>query len=481
MSYVEENAVLGTVRIEVPVVEADVMVKGSDNARPIRVIGESATTSTASDGSTLVEVEDSVQIEVPYGTPVFINGTGVNNVMVRELGAVEIETVHNSISAHDLASLTVSTIHNDAAIKGLQGDLTLGNVEGNLSVKEAKNIVIDTVEGNTDLKSFDHLTFHALQGDTHIKYGRTVNGSQVGGNASFKELENVTLNTVQGNLKAKHVTEMRVDSVEGNAELKDVRGMLVLDNVDGNLEVKGFGTGVVAENVQGNVLLIGTWQQDGDYRITSQGNVSLITDGAAHLIITSEGRTRLGQGYDVTTDADGTTHVYLGKREGAATVTIECEGNVSLNPRETEHREPEHRSHNHRYQREWEHHWEGGHRPHDHRAPDVDVEEEIRRTMNEVRSEVERASDNVRREFQRAARDIDTAGRGPIGSVIRSAMKDLMNSLRDKPVSVKVEEPVQETPVVDTSEETKMILQMIAEGKITPEQGEQLLQAMGDK
>jgi hypothetical protein len=279
---------------------------------------------------------------------------------------------------------------------------------------------------------------------------------------------------VDGHLEAKNVQTITVETVSGHAELKDVRGAVRIENVEGNLEIKGIGTSLAVEDVQGDVVIRGVWHAGGEYTFSAQGEVEINTEGSAHFILKTEGELATGEGCEVQEDADGTIHVYIGEREGAATVTFEAEGDVTINVRDEEHEAHRH----HRHHREWNHEWRGNW---DWEKHGPDVEQEVQRAMAEVRAEMDRAKHTMRHELEKAMREVDNHARGPVGGVIRNAMRDLMNSLRDKPGSAKSEEPVAETPVNDPSEEVKMILQMIAEGKITPEQGEQLLQAMGEK
>lgn len=468
MSYVEETAVGSTVFINVQ--DGDVVVKGRDEGN-VRVVGQAQT--STKDGNTIVNARSSVVVEVPRTHNVEIGQEGVNEVALKNLSVVRLGELHGSLAANDLEQLTSGDIHGDASIRALRGTLTLTDVHGDLVVKDANTVTIGSVHGHAELKAVNSFHFEEINGHLRVKASRTVVGEQVSGHAVLKDVEEVTLNQVDGHLEAKNVQTITVETVSGHAELKDVRGAVRIENVEGNLEIKGIGTSLAVEEVQGDVVIRGAWHPGGEYTFAAQGEVEINTEGSAHFILKTEGQLATGEGCEVQEDADGTIHVYVGEREGAATVTFEAEGDVTINVRDEEHDA----HHHHRRHREWNGEWHGNW---DWEKHGPDVEQEVQRAMAEVRAEMDRAKHTMRHELEKAMREVDIHARGPVGGVIRNAMRDLMNSLRDKPGSAK-EEPVAETPVNDPSEEVKMILQMIAEGKITPEQGEQLLQAMGEK
>ena len=471
MTYVEETAVGSTVFINVQ--DGDVVVKGRDEGN-VRVVGQAQT--TTKDGNTIVNARGSVVVEVNRSHHVELGNDGVQDVALKNLSTVRLGEVQGSLAANDLERLTVGSIHGDASIRALRGELSMADVHGDLAVKETNAVSFSAVHGHAELKSVDSVRFEEVQGHLRVKGSRMVTGEHVNGHAVLKDVEQITINEVDGHLEVKVAQDITVEHVNGHAELKEVRGAVQIENIEGNLEIKGIGSSLAVEEVQGDVVIRGAWQPGGEYTFSAQGEVDINAEGSAHLIIKTEGQLATGDGCEVQEDADGTIHVYIGEREGAATVTFEAEGDVTINVRDEEH--GHHRSHRHHreWNREWRGNWEWDWEKH---GPNVEAE--VRRAMDEVRVEMQRAKETVRHELERAMRDVDVQARGPVGGVIRNAMRDLMSSLRDKPGSARAEEPVHETPVSDPSDEVKMILQMIADGKITPEQGEQLLQAMGDK
>lgn len=469
MTNIEETAVGSTVFIHVR--DGDVVLKGREEGN-VRVVGPAQT--TTKDGNTVIHAPGSVVVEVPRGRHVEIGNDEVQDVALKNLSTVRIGSMHGSLAANSVERLTVTgDIHGDASARAIGNELELTDVHGDLSVKEAKLVTVHSVHGHAELKAVEQVRFEDVNGHLRVKASGSVSGNSVEGHAVLKDVESVTLSEVNGHLEVKNVQSLTVENVHGHAELKDVRGAVRIDNVEGNLEIKGIGSSLAVDDVQGDVVIRGTWQRGGEYSFSAQGEVEINTEGGAHFILKTEGQLATGEGCEVAEDADGTIHVYVGEREGAATVSFEAEGDVTINVRDEEH------EHHRRHHREWHGHgnWDWDWEKH---GPSVD--QEVQRAMAEVRAEMDRAKHTLRHELDKAMREVDMHARGPVGNVIRNAMSDLMNSLRDnKPSNVKAEQPVPETPVNDPTEEVKMILQMIADGKITPEQGEQLLQAMGEK
>ncbi len=472
MSYVEETAVRSTVIIHVQ--DGDVVVKGRDEG-DVRVVGQAQT--STENGNTIIKARGSVVVEVPRTRNVEIDG-GIQDVALKNVANVKLNEVQGDLAANDVDNLTVGNIFGDGAVRGLRGDLVVADVHGSLQVKEARTVNAGTVHGHAEFRSVDSLQIEEVNGHLKVKGARMVAGDQVNGHAVFKDVEQVSLNQVNGHIEAKGVQDVTVEHVNGHAELKEVRGAVRIENVEGNLEIKSIGTSLAVEEVQGDVVIRGAWHRGGEYTFAAQGDVEIKAEGSAHFIFKNEGELATGEGCEVQEESDGTTHVYVGEREGAATITFESEGDVTINLPDHEHDHRHHR--HHRRHRDWNREWHGEFEW-DWEKHGPEVEQEVQRAMKEVRVEMQRAKETVRHELEKAMREVDIHARGPVGGVIRNAMRDLMNSLRDKSGTTTVEEPVAETPVNDPSEEVKMILQMIADGKITPEQGEQLLQAMSDK
>lgn len=468
----QETPVTGTIFVTVH--DGDVVVKGRDGTGPARVVGRANV--TTQNGNTVITARESIVIEAPSSSPIEISGS-TYDVALKNVGTVRLNEIQGSISVNGAEAVTASDIHGNASLRDVKQSVTFNDVHGNFSVKQVGSLHISGIHGNADCKAVDEVQFQDVHGELSVKEARTVSGDTIQGHGTFKQVEQITLNTVSGELTVKGGKDVRVETVEGDVVLKGVEGTAAFDSVSGNLEIKGIPMSITAAEVEGDVNIRGTWQAGGEYTIGAQGTVSLRTDGNAHLIISNENGILRGEGMEVETDNDGRHHVYIGSRDNAATVTIEAEGDVFVNARDDDegnydhwgHRWGRHEHRHHHGDQEWD--WER-HGP--------EVEAEVRRAMEEARAEFQRAGDQVRRELERARQEIERNARGPVGHVVRNAMNDLMSSLRD-PSSVRVEKPVAEKPVTDSSDEVRTVLQMLAEGKITADQAEQLLQAMGEK
>lgn len=84
----------------------------------------------------------------------------------------------------------------------------------------------------------------------------------------------------------------------------------------------------------------------------------------------------------------------------------------------------------------------------------------------------------MRREVARALQEVERTN-GPVGGAMRTMMRDLMAAFRNERPDVEVETPVEPSaPTGGSKEEVKLILSMVAEGKISPEDAEKLLRAI---
>lgn len=448
-----------------------VVVKGSSDSQRGRLIGHARI--TQKNGGLKIDARGSLVLSVPRNSELSVHGH-VHDAVLKSLRHVKIEKCNGNLSAKDIGTLQIQgPVHGNATLRTLDGDVRTDEIMGHLLAKRCKNLHLQRVAGHATLKQVENLSVESeVMGDLTIKQGQDVQAQRVRGNVTLKQVGNVYLEEVSGNLTVSNSNEISVQRTRGNATLKHVAGSVKLNVVEGNLIINMSGPSLMAAQVRGNVHLIGTLHSGGEYTIRANGDVSAKVDGNVHFSIHSDGHVEVGEGVEKEDGENGTIHVYQGSRDNAAHVTIRAEGNVCINSDQCSKAHDQRAWDWHDYEWDWD----------DEREVEVefDVEGEVRRAMDELFSEVKKASHTVREEFERAFRDVERTTEGPIGSFIRHAVQDLFAGLRPSPPPPppKPEEPVSRPSPDPSSDELKMILRMVANGSITAEEAERLIQAM---
>ena len=279
----------------------------------------------------------------------------------------------------------------------------------------------------------------------------------VHGNIGLHEVGPVALEEGMGNLVAHGVTGgLSAKDVKGNVRLQDVEGALTLKMVAGNLVGDDLRGGLDAEMVRGNVRLGPALGSGVTYDVRADGNltVHLLPDADLRLALRARGRVQsVVPGLALET-IDGESTATLGAGETA--VTAEVGGNVTLRSAESGH------------------------------PPDADsvledlgtriewqVDEAIaelakrlERTLalaeaEPIRQRVEEASERARRTAEQAAE--------------RARLRAERAERRWRRASG---EAPRGQPKPASDEERLRVLRMVEDGRLTPEQGAELLAAL---
>jgi len=185
------------------------------------------------------------------------------------------------VSVPRQANVTVEAVHGDATIKGLEGELTVQEANGNLNLHGA--------------------------GPTQIK-------------------------TVRGNLSVKNVGgDLQVTSVDGNASVRDVQGDLIIsDVVRGNLTLSDV-SGNASAKVDGNATLSLDPAPGEQYDFTVNGNLlcNLPADASVAVHIARAGQVTVNiPGVELAQAGDEPIEFTLG--DGDASLKLSADGNIFI-------------------------------------------------------------------------------------------------------------------------------------------------------
>ena len=205
----------------------------------------------------------------------------------------------------------------------------------NLSLDQnGDNISIDSQANCTvRLPRESIIVIEACTGNTSVK---TVEGSlniqKIQGNLFLRNVGVVHVERVSGNLFAKHVDgDFNMQVVEGNADLRDIQGdFVVTGGIQGNLSLDEI-EGNASARVDGNITLRLDPLPGQTYEFTAEGNIlcRLPADSSAVVKINraSKARIRLAK-VSLSEAAKFPYQITLG--EGDASLVFSAEGNVDL-------------------------------------------------------------------------------------------------------------------------------------------------------
>ena len=418
----------GTPHITITKCAKNLLVQGKDGAQvTIRVDGEEEDLTLEQEGETLtVSAKEDCEIACPAGS-----------------------------------TLTVQTCHGNAKIDGLAGTLALETVHGNLTLKDVGPTEFARVDGNLYVRDV----------------GGILRGKAVSGNARVHDVEGAcTLEHVSGNLQARDVDgDFQAETVGGNAHVDDVRGQCTVKKVGGNLTFDEVSGGVTAEQVGGNARVKPPFAPGTAYRISAGGNVDIhIPDNASLSLALRAGGGVRSKIADLTLErANGEMRGVLG--DGAASLEAKAGGSITLRGPGTSSGAPG----EFEFDMEFLDDLEGIGPMIEARVGEAMAQMEIQLQQglgqfdsDKLRVKIERAAEKSARAAERAAEEVRRAAE-------REAQKARMRAERSQRRWERTSgQKARPRPEPVSEEEQLRVLRLVEQGKVTPEQAADLLEAM---
>jgi len=319
------------------------------------------------------------------------------------------------------------------------------------------------------------LTIDGVRGNLRVE-GVTgpVTVGTVHGNVKLRDVGATAVEQTFGNLSARQVAgELRAEITRGNARAGHLEGSLSLKRVDGNLVTAGLEGGLAADQVRGNVQLGPPFSPGQTYRLNSSANLDIRVPREASLRLAIQARGGVSSRIPglVLEKTEAEAQAVLGA--GEANLEAQVSGNVTLRPTELSGRPPGGMPF------EFATNLEGLGARIEARIAEEMAEMETRLAENlshveddETRHWTERAGERERRAAEAAARQ---ARRQAEQEAERARLRAERAERRWRRASGRHARP-RRAPV--TEEERMRVLHMVEEGRITPEQAAELLDAL---
>ncbi len=399
-------------------------------------------------------------------------------------------------------------------------------VSGNLSVKgwdklevDAKgsspdDLVMDVQDDSININCRSNGSLRVPYGtvfqDSHIKGDaafKSLEGeisiTQISGNLSLRSVESANLGTVHGNLAAKNIDgSITLNKCQGNVSVRDIRGDLMIEeSIAGNLTLKEI-DGSAKAHARGNVSVELDPSPESSYDFQAKGNLSCRLPADASLKVEIMHGSKISvkmPGVDVPSRINAPFDLVLG--EGDANLTLGASGNVSLASRPADWDMGEFEveigedfdlmaeSLNEQISTQIDAQMEMMEEELQHQLDTLSFslektalsEEQAERIAERAREASERANrraqEKIRRAQEKMQRKLEAAQRRAERKA--RAAERAARDRRRRPEPPESPVPPKSEPVSD--EERMMILQMLEQGKVTPEEAEQLLASLEGK
>ncbi len=429
-----------------------------------------------------------------------------------------------AVQAPHGATLTVRNVEGDSQVHGIQGQIKIETVEGNLQLRNVGPVTLENLEGDLNARDLHgdlwtlQLAGNAHLGDVH----GNLHCEQVEGDAHINDAHGVVnLVRVEGNLRLRSVGVATIGEVEGDFALRDGRGDISVQTVSGTASISRLQGHFVAEKIEGDLNLTGgehdvSAQVGGNaalqlnllpgktVQITAEGDIAcqLAPDVSAQVHLKSEGNMAISGFNTPPRHGGGEIEFTLGT--GEASLVLSCEGNIALSSQRLgwEPRRDFGNDFNfgaefgpefgmraadfaQRLASQIEHQVENATRHLDRKLAHIGNGEEIAaRVQEKVQKAMRQAEEKLAETMRHAERRAQEAERRAVEMETRHQRHAPGWHVRTPttpmpPRAPKAPGAPQAKGTPAGAEERMMILRMVSEGKISVEQADQLLAAMG--
>lgn len=135
----------------------DILIKGEDDELTV----------SRNDSEVLLSSTDDVSLRIPRETTLSIDSVGGDMALRGVIGNITIKEVNSDLSIRDVGMVSIDSINSDLSLRGAKGNVYVKHVGGDVSVRD--------VEGNITFDSIaDDLALRGVRGNIKVNVGEDV-------------------------------------------------------------------------------------------------------------------------------------------------------------------------------------------------------------------------------------------------------------------------------------------------------------------
>ena len=154
-------------------VEGDLTLKGWDESQIVAKSSSPNELSVRQDGDQVfITCASDCVVRVPFGASLQIPRVGGHATLKSLDGALNIQQISGHLTMRSVGATTIETIHGHLTAKNIGGDLQVGVVNGNATIKDVQGnlIVLQSVNGNLTLDDVDGDATATVNGNATLSF-----------------------------------------------------------------------------------------------------------------------------------------------------------------------------------------------------------------------------------------------------------------------------------------------------------------------
>lgn len=212
------------------------------------------------------------------------------------------------------AAARLETVEGDLRIEQVSGPVNISVVRGDVRADNATGLQIDACEGDCRFVAGGQLTLGVVEGDLRVTSAGDVHVTRIHGDASIE----------------KAAGAVQVEQIYGDARLAHVEKQAVLGQVGGDFRGSALLGGLSAAHVAGDLSLEGPFVAAEGYTVHAAGDAKLRLDAedGVQLVVRAGGRIRAN--VPLTPTGDGTTTYTATLGAGSVRIALTNAGDLRI-------------------------------------------------------------------------------------------------------------------------------------------------------
>jgi hypothetical protein len=228
-------------------------------------------------------------------------------------------------------AVTAGDASGDLKIVHFAGDLRIRNVYGDLRMEDVTGRV-DIQHVFADVRADDVAEMNAMDCDGDLRFsGGDLQLESVSGDVRVAGAGSVQTLRVHGDLWVERLSgALKVESAQGDVRLSDIAGAASLGTVAGDFRATSVRGGLNAGQVHGDTQLEGPFPGEEGYAVSTGGDASILLAAEDDVRLTVRAQGRVRSNLPLTPSADGTTTYTATLGEGKVRVVLTSHGDLRI-------------------------------------------------------------------------------------------------------------------------------------------------------
>lgn len=212
---------------------------------------------------------------------------------------VRLGRVGGDLASSLCRSVQANTIKGDAQIQHAT-DVTLGQVKDDLSIQHAARVTITAVGSDCRITHSGPVTIESIGGDADFQHLEKLHVGSVRGDVSLHHVTAASVGTANDDVAASHVRDLALSSVGGDLACTNLNGPAQIGSVRGDLSLNTItGDFIVSEQVRGDVVIRSRVTSGQRLHVRAWGSVTLVLNGPMNLhSLNGQGKWKSLPGWD---------------------------------------------------------------------------------------------------------------------------------------------------------------------------------------